>query len=253
MKKALIWIFAGLFALVVAALVVSVFSLGSVVKSRVETVGSVVTQVPVELHGASVWLVPGRVDLVGLDVGNPPGWKNTLAVKVGDIAIRVKPLSALSEKTIIDSITVKSPEITFEGGLRNNNLAQIRKNVNAYVHDTSSAPPPAETSATEAASTRKFQINDLVITGAQLHVISLFSSGQNITISLPEIHLTNLGANGQGITSPEVAEKALTSLLNSIAANAANVLPKFSKDAATAAKKFDLKKAAERVKSWFGQ
>jgi uncharacterized protein involved in outer membrane biogenesis len=252
MKKALIRIGIGLLLLLIVAVAVSVYYLGRIVKNRVETVGSSVAQVEVKLDSADVWLLAGRAQLKGLSVGNPPSWKTRIAVQVGDITIRVKSLSVLSDKPVIESIIVKSPEITIEGGLKNNNLAQIRKNVSAY-NSADSSQTAAAPSASSPASAKKFQINELTITGARLHVMSLFSTGKNVTIPLPDIHLVSLGAGPSGITSPEVAQKALTALLDSIADNAAVVLPKLGKDAASTVKKFDFKKAGERLKSLFGQ
>ena len=40
-------------------------------------------------------------------------------------------MSVMSDKIIIESINVKAPEITVEGGLKDNNLTKIQNNVNA--------------------------------------------------------------------------------------------------------------------------
>ena len=254
MKKRLIGIGIGLLILLAVAFAVSAYSLGGIVKNRVEVVGYQRGPSRGQTGHAEVWLLAGRAQLNGLSIGNPPGYKGETAIKIGDVSVRLNPISAFSEKPIIDSIIVKSPEITFEGGLRNNNLAQIRKNVSGYasVPADGSQPPPAPASAQSSAA-RKFQLNELVITGARIHLNSLFSGGQNVTISLPDIHLVRLGAGPAGVTSPEVAEKALTALLNSIAANAAGEIPKLGEEATSTAKKLDFKKAAERLKSLFGQ
>jgi uncharacterized protein involved in outer membrane biogenesis len=245
-KKAIIGISIGFVALLVAAFVASIFSLGSFVKNRIETIGPRVAQVGIKLDSADVWLLTGRARLKGLYVGNPPGCKSATAIKVGDISVRLNPLSALSEKIIIDSITVTSPEINLEGGLKKNNLTKIQQNVNDYVRNqaesSASESKPAASPAAAGKPGRKFQINELVITGSRLRIASLFSTGVSVTVSLPDIRLDNLGEGPGGITSPEVAQKALTALLNSIAANAADT-----------AKKFDFKKAGERLKGLIGE
>ena len=93
-----------------------------------------------------------------------------------------------------------------------------------------------------------------VITGARLHIVSLFATGKNITLPLPEIRLDNIGVGQGGITSAEVAQKALSALLNSIAENAADSIGKIAKDAPRQrVKKFDFKKASEKLKKLFGQ
>jgi hypothetical protein len=234
--------------------VASMFFLGSIVKNGVETVGPRVTLVEVKLDSADVWLLPGRAQLNGLSIGNPPGYKARVAIKVDDINVRLNTMSALSDKVIIDSVTVNSPEITIEGGLKKNNLTQIQKNVNDYVgsHAASSQTEtkPAASPSAVGKPGRKFQINELVITGARLHIAGLFATGASVTIPLPDIHLVNLGAGQAGITSPEVAQKVLTALLGSIATNAADAIGKLGKDAV---KELDFKKAGEKLKGLLGQ
>ena len=254
MKKLLIRIGIGVVCLLAITVAVSAFSLGNVVRERVETVGSNVAQVEVRLDSADVWLIPGRAQLKGLIVGNPPGWKTKVAVQVGDISVRIKPTSAFLAKPIIDSIVIKSPEITFEGSLKDNNLSQIRKNVHEYSCGPASlATSSSETPTPKATASRHFQLNSLLITGARLHIPNLFSSGQNVTLTLPDIHLVNLGTGPDGITSPEVAQKTITAVLDVIAENASDTIGKFSQSELSKARKFNFEKAAEKLKSLFGQ
>lgn len=254
MKKLLLRVAIVLAILLVVTVTVSAYSLGNVVKNRIERGGSKVAQVDVRLDKAEVWLILGRAQIKDLVVGNPAGWKSKVAVQVNDITIRIIPTSVLSSKPIIDSIVIKSPDVTFEGSLKNNNLSQIRNNIHAYVNGPETATAePAESAPVKTTTSRKFQLNSLWITGAKLHVRNLFSTGENITVPLPDIHLVNLGAGPDGITSPEVAQKTLNAVLDVIAENASNVVGKFGQDAVSGAKKFNIEKAAERLKSLFGQ
>ncbi|MGP8200956.1 MAG: hypothetical protein ACLQU4_15805 [Limisphaerales bacterium] len=252
MKKSLIRLGIGVFALVVTAIVASIFCLGGLLKNRVESVGPRVAQVSVKLDSADVWLLTGRARLKGLSIGNPPGCKTQTAIQAGLISVRLDAMSALSSKPIIDSIVVQSPEITIEGGLRNNNLTRILKNVNASVSSSQAESSPSPFAAPGKPG-RKFQVNDLLITGARLRFASLLYTGASVTVPLPEIHLVNLGAGPAGITAPEIAQKTLIALLDSIAASGADAVGKLGNDAASTAKKFDLKKAAEKLKGLFGQ
>jgi hypothetical protein len=252
MKKTLIRILIGIVALAVVVLASSIFFLGRIVKKGIETVGPRATQVEVKLDSAVVWLLPGRVQLTGLSVGNPPGCKTPVSIKTGDIEVRLNTKSALSHKIIVDSVTVKSLEITLEGGLKKNNLTQIEKNVSDYVGSqtdlSQTEAKPATSPPAAGKPGRKFQINELVITGVRLHVASLFATGVGVTISLPDIRIADLGADQAGITSPEVAQKVLRSLLSSIATNAPDALGKLGQDAGKA---FDFKKAGEKLKNMF--
>jgi uncharacterized protein involved in outer membrane biogenesis len=248
MKKLLVRIGIGVIALVGVVTVVSVLFIGSVVKKGVETLGPRVTKVEVKLDSADIWLLLGRAHLKGLFVGNPSGFKAQYAIQVNDINVRVKPMSAFSDKLIFDSIVVKSPEVWIEGGLKKNNLTQIQQNINAYGNSGAESSPAA--GGAPAKPARKLQVNDLVITGTRVHFASPFSSGSGITIPIPDIHLTDLGTDPAGITAADVVQKAINELVNSIAANAADAIGKMGKDAA---KGIDVNKIGGKLKSLFGQ
>jgi uncharacterized protein involved in outer membrane biogenesis len=210
------WILRSLVALgvVLAVVVVTVaFSLGTIIKNGVEKIGPRAAQVDVKLKSAEVWLFAWRVELRGFVLGNPPGCKTPTSIEVGDVSVRFKPWSAFSDKLVIESIKVKAPVITLEGGLADNNLKKIQKNLNDYVGSSSTARHSSAPSSSPAKPEKKFQINDLVITGAKLRVNTTLSAGRALTLSIPDIHLTDLGAGPQGITSVEVGQRALHAML----------------------------------------
>ncbi len=211
MKK---WILRSVMALLVvliAALVVLAFSLGTVVKKGVERIGPEATRVDVKLKSAQVWLVGGRVELSGFILGNPPEYKMPTSIAVDTVSVAVKPGSLFSDKLVIDSVKLKAPVITLEGGLSDNNLKKIQKNLNDYTGSSANAPNPAPASA--AKPERKLQVNDLVITGGILEFNTSLSRGRTITLSIPDIHLTNLGTGPEGITPVEVGKRTLDAIL----------------------------------------
>ena len=242
MKKRIIRILVGIAVIALVAVIASVLFLGQIVKNAVETVGPAVTQVDVKLSGASVWLVTSRASLGGLFIGNPAGYKTDSALKAVEISICLEPASVLSDKIIIDSIEIKSPEITVEGGLQNNNLTKIQANVNDFVSHHSGAPSAGSTS-----SSRKLQVNNLLITDARLHYKILISADQTVTIPLPDIHLQNLGQGKDGITAPEIIQKTLTTLVESVPLAVAGDVGKAGKGVLSG-----VKNGTERLKGFIG-
>ena len=213
-KKLIIRVVIGLVVLLVAGLIVLSLSLGAIVKKGVETIGPSATQADVRLTSAQVSLFGGSAGLNGFFLGNPKGYQTASAVTVAEISVALKPASVLSDKVIIDHVIVKSPVITFEGGLRDNNLTKIEKNLDDYLNGSSpTAPPAAKAGAAPAKSGRKLQVNDLEITGATLQVNTMLSAGKTLTLPLPDLHLTSLGTGPDGITGLEVAKAALNAEL----------------------------------------
>jgi uncharacterized protein involved in outer membrane biogenesis len=242
MKKWTIRISLVIVVLLVAGFVTAAIFLGKAVKKGVETEGPVMTSVDVKLNSADVWLFDGRAQLKGLLVGNPQGYKTDFAIKVGDISVKVKPLSVFSDKVVLTSITIKSPEITIEGGLKNNNLSKIQKNLNAS-GDQSENHASTSGPSSDKKAPRKLQVDELIITGAKLHVNNPLLGGKTLTVSVPDIHLTNLGASSDGITPAELARDVMNELMNKVVPATMAVVNQFGKDLEGAAKKGNFKKA----------
>ena len=129
-KKILLFGGLGLLVLIVVAVIVAGLFLGKIVTAGVNTVGPKITQTPLTVDAVDVSLLAGSATVKNLVVGNPDGFKSPNAISVGLAAVSVSPLSVLSDKIVVKSVRVESPEITFEGSLSGNNLSKIMDNVN---------------------------------------------------------------------------------------------------------------------------
>jgi len=184
------------------------FFLGTIVKTGMETVGPKITQVSIKVDAVNLSLLTGSARVKGLVVGNPEGYKTPQAISVGSAAVGVNPFSVLSDKIVVRSVRVEAAEITFEGGLGGNNLSKIMQNVNAG----SKSGGPASTNTTARAGNepgRKIEVDDFLITGAMVHVNLTGMSGKEMTLPLPDIHLTNLGKGNAGITATDLTRRVL--------------------------------------------
>jgi hypothetical protein len=122
--------------------------------------------------------------------------------------VGVNPFSVLSDKIVVRSVRVEAAEITFEGGLGGNNLSKIMDNVNAIAK---SGGPASTTTTTKAGNEpgRKIEVDDFLITGAIVHFSVTGISGKEMTLPLPDIHLTNLGKGNAGITAADLTRRVL--------------------------------------------
>ncbi|HUA38334.1 MAG TPA: hypothetical protein VMA35_08030 [Candidatus Sulfopaludibacter sp.] len=198
---------------IIGAVVAGVF-LGDIVKKGVEVVGPKITRVPVTVADVRLTLLTGSASIKGLVVGNPTGYQTPQAISAGLISIGVNPLSVLSDKIVVRSLHVESPEITFEGGLGGNNLSTILNNVNAASQNPASTSAAPTTAPAQAKPARKLEVDDLLITGAQVHVSLTDLGGKEMTLPLPPIHLTDLGKNQDGITATELTRSVLDAIVS---------------------------------------
>ncbi len=197
-KKILLIIGIGLLVLIVVAVIVVGLFLGKIVKAGMNTVGPKITQTTLTVDAVDVSMLTGSAKVKNLVIGNPEGYKAPNAISVGLAAVSVSPMSVLSDKIVVKSVRVESPEITFEGNpFGANNLKKIQDNVNAAaasLQSPLSTNQPAKTAA-PAKPGKKLEVDEFLITGAKIH----FGTGP--TLPLPDIHLTDLGKGPEGITA----------------------------------------------------
>ena len=212
MKKIIIGVVVGVVLLLIIGLVVLGLSLDGIVKRGVETFGPQLTKVDVKLDKVSLSLLSGGGQIGGLVVGNPEGFKTPHAISVGAATLVVQPSSLMSDKIVIRTVRVEAPEITLETGLNGTNLKKILANLNETTANSDTNTAPA---AKAGGPGKKLEVDDFLITGAKLN-FSVTGLGSQ-TVTLPEIHLANLGQGPGGITSAELTRLVLTAIENAAA------------------------------------
>lgn len=244
MKKILIRGGIVLIVLLIIALFTLAFFLDSAIKKGVETFGPQLTKVSVKLESVSVSILSGAGAIKGLVVGNPEGFKTPSAISIGTASLALNPGSLLSDKIVIKHMHLESPEITFEGGLKENNLTKILDNLNAASGGGASKPAP-ETKP--AGPGKKLEVDDFLIKGAKVNISLTAMGGKVIPMTIPDIHLSNLGTGPDGITAAELTRLALNEIIAAASKAAASDAVENVKKQANEVLK-DPSKAAEAVK-----
>ena len=206
-KKILLGLGISIVLVLVIGILVVGFFLGNVVKLGMETIGPKVTQTSLTVSSVHVGILTGSGGVTDLVLGNPDEYKAKApnAISVGKAYVSVAPFSVLSDKIVVKSVEVRSPEITFEGNpFGANNLTKIMDNVNAFIGGstpkTADTNAPAKTGAAKPA--KKLEVDDFLITGAKVHF-------NGATLPLPDIHFSDLGKGPEGITAGDLVKKVL--------------------------------------------
>jgi hypothetical protein len=221
MKKIIIRICTILILLVILALVVVFFSLNSIVKKGVETVGPKLTKVDVKLGSADISPFSGSGKLSKLFVGNPADFKTPYAMQMDSIKVAVQIGSVTSDTIIINEVDIESPEIQFDGGLSGNNLSKIQDNLSSDDAKTASTTPASSGGEKKQ---KKFIVKDLVLKGAKVHLnITGLGVPMSATVPIPDIHLQNVGEKTGGVTAAELCQQVMKPLYDSIYKAAADL------------------------------
>lgn len=198
MKKLLGIVFGFVIVGVVLLLVFSK-AIGSGIKAGVETFGPEVTQTPITLESVDLSAFSGSGAISGLVVGNAEGFSTPHAIKLDGFSMKMQPMSVLSDKIVINEIIIDGPEFILETGvgLGKSNIGTILANIEEFT-----GPSDAE-AVEESGSSKKVQIDLLRITGGNVKVSNKLLGGQALTVPLPNIELTDIGADDDGTTFGE--------------------------------------------------
>lgn len=226
MKKKL-YIALGIVAgLLLAAYLVVIFFLGSLVTRAVNHYGPQIAGTAVTLTAAHISPFSGEGTLDSLKVANPQGWSANQAFALKRIHISVVPRSLLSDHVIINDIDIEDPEFLYETKILSSNIGDLVKNIEGQKSN-----PSAQAKSSNGAE-KRFEIHHLIIRGGKL-TISVMGRAP-IPLTMPTVEFHDLG-NGQGVTSTELAALVGETILKSILEASTKALGKTGGAAAGAA------------------
>lgn len=216
LKKILLITVIAVVVLGIAAVVVAGLCLDGIVKKGIETVAPVITKTPVTVGGVSLSVLSGSAGISGLVIGNPEGaYKSTNAISLGKASVSVVPGSLLTDKIVIHSVQVIAPEITLEGNpFGDNNLKKILDNVNAVAAGLADTNQPAAAPVGDKKAAKKIQVDDLLLSGIKVTARITGMEGEPFSVTIPDIHFTDLGKGTDGITAAELTQKILSQVIS---------------------------------------
>ncbi|MFP3871155.1 MAG: hypothetical protein ACLFVT_09795 [Syntrophobacteria bacterium] len=202
MKKWLI-VAGAVVVIVVALLIVGVSNLGPIIKKAVNTYGPGITKTEVRLGDVSVAMFSAEAELKDFLLGNPEGFKSPQAMKVRSIHVNVEEGSLTKDTIIIDRIAVVAPEITYEKARGTDNFKRILANV----QKAAGVKTTGKTETEKKGEGKKLLIKDFVVTDGKVNLAMSMLEGASVSVSLPEIHLKNVGNKKEGVLPAEAFEE----------------------------------------------
>jgi hypothetical protein len=203
MKRFLSRLAVGLLAGLVVLVLGGAMYFDAVLKAGVEAGAPKLTKSDVRLDAIGLSLLTGSGRAVGFELGNPAGFQPTAAFRCDTTFLDLRPASLLGGKLVLNQLRMESAEVMFEGTATANNLQALLDNVDAALSSTS------DVTGTGAPSARRFQVNELLISGAKVRLASPSGDGSQLTLSLPDIRLADLGITPDGISGGELTRLVL--------------------------------------------
>jgi len=208
-----------LVVIVVLLGVIGVIAINKITKTGIERGGTYAMGVETKLSDISVGLLSGSVSLDGLAIDNPEGFKSDHFFQLGDGSVAVT-LGSLMEDTVeIQSLKLNNIDMALEkdGGKANyevilEHLAEV----------TGGGDEPAEPTEDEAEG-KKFIVRELVITDVKVKAEVI--GGMSVPIVIPEIKMTDVGSDGEGVTLGDLTGIIMTTIMASVVESAGDLLP----------------------------
>lgn len=197
----------GLVVVIIAAAVVGVREVQKHVNSTgqnaLTVVGSAATGEKVTLDEFTVNIFTGEGAITGLTVPNSGIGSSPTSFVVENAQVKIAPWSILWGPLHIKSIDITNPAIDLETSATSSNLAIILAAAAAY----------ALTADTSDGDDKKLRVDNLTISGAKLSG-KIYPLSTKISLTMPDIKMNNMGADGEGITQADFAQAILTQVVN---------------------------------------
>ena len=221
-KQKVIWTLVILLITVIIVILVALLSLGHAVKIGGEKIITKMTHCETHIGDASINAFTGHLILKDVLIknpkedteGKPTNFTNEDFFKLGTLEIDLNMRSLLSDEIHVKKVVIKEPEITYENTpFSDSNLDVILAHVDKFLPPKDENQKEEEPKKEEDNEGKKFIIDDLLITGAQ---VNLSSIGITVPLDIPEVSLQNLGKPGEGITVAQAIQITFKTLFLNI-------------------------------------
>jgi len=196
-KKIFIGI-AVVFVIIIGVAVYGAAQSGSIIQEAVLEYAPPATGADVSLEAVNVSILGGSAGLSSLTVGNPKGFKSDYAFKVAEMGVKIDMASLTSDVIRIEEIRISGADLIYEIGTRGNNISRIQKNIEAYAQSHG-------LEVSESESEAKFIVDHIYITGTRVKIATDILGDKGSGLTLPDIHLKNIGTEDKAATAGEVA------------------------------------------------
>ena len=183
--------------------------LGRATVAAVNKYGPPLTGTQVTLGSAHVSPCTGGGWLKRLFVGNPTGFKTPKAFSVERIAIKVKPLSLISDTIDLQEVAVEAPEFVFETKILSSNLGTILDTLEKSTGDSAQA----STATQDTGSGKKIIIRHFVLDGAK---VTVAVGNTSLVLPLARLELNDIGVAKGGVTPAEATAEILPQVLKMV-------------------------------------
>lgn len=211
--KASLYIFSIFVILLIVGAGFIYVNMGSIAKQLTEKVASEALGVPVTIGDMVITLEEKKVVVTNIKIANPPGYKKSHAITVDSVTVAGESFS--KQLLTFARVAVDGTNVNVEVTGKGTNLGDLKKNVDAK--KGSSKPKSSSSQNSDGAHGKDEQIKVIVkkfaLTKAQLNPSVTLIDKDLAYVTVPDIHLTNIGKKENGVVAQEAVAQIMDAVL----------------------------------------
>ncbi len=203
------WIAGIVVVLILGAVAFLVLNSGSLIETAIEELGPEYLGAPVGVGGVDLSLTEGSASITDLAIGNPEGYGGGNAMSLGEVKVTLDTGQISDTLVVMKQVLIDSANVAAVAKGSQTNFQKLMENVEQATGTTSA--PAAET---ETGAEMKFIIERFDFTNASASLNSDVLG--DMELSLPDIHLTDIGRKSNGATALELTQEILRPITSAI-------------------------------------
>jgi len=161
-------------------------SMDRIVRSTIETMGSDMLRVPLQIDDVSISILSGEGSITGITIPNPEQFDEGNALIIGSVDISMDPWSMFSDTIHVEELVIDQLVVTYDLQQSGSNLGQLQTNLSDY----SEGREPME---------KGLVIDRLLMEETTMTARTSIGGVDPITVTLPSVEHTDIGYEGNNM------------------------------------------------------
>ena len=236
-------------------------NLDEIVREIIVTSVSDATQTNVSLAQVKLNLKEGVGVLNNYQQGNPEGFQTKYAFRFDQAELDIDVGTILDDVVIIERVFINHADIVYEFNDGKTNFVELKKNIDKNTKKKNSDQknnPVVDQEKTSSQSktqqSKKIIIRSFEMINTEVEAAMPFASSQTLSVQLPNIKLSNIGAKENGLLADELMKVFLDAMEKDLkrAVNFKNLVNDLEKDLKKQIDR-EAEKAIKKIESELGE
>ena len=140
----------------------------------------------------------GSAEFNGLVLGNPSGFNSNHLFKIDNMSLKLDIQSLTSDVIKINEVRLNAPDMIYEVGRSGNNIGKVQENVDKYIKELGFESDDSQL---------KYIVEHVYINATKVEVVSDLIGGKGVGITLPNLHITDIGKKENGAIASDVLKQ----------------------------------------------